>query len=788
MENIVNTKNVMDHITKQIFNINWENKKVSYETNNFNYDKSSVYNEPGVSMVIDNGSFECRAGWSICDEPNLRFRSIVARPKIQGKNSNDFLVGNEILSFEQGKLHKKSPFEKNFVTHLGTQEHLLDHIFSTFNQEKIEHPITFTEPLLNLNWSRKNITEMMFEIYSVPSLCYGVDMLFSLDKNKRKLDTQNCLIISSSYQTTHIVPIINGRVNVDKTRRIGIGSFQGLELLSKSLHLKYPDLKSKLTNDLLTDIQENYTMCALDYKNQIKLLEMVFENDQEKLKDEEKKRMFGSLQMYEKAYYEENSRKQYLENRYSYIKPYKNQVEYNNYKYTYDNNLNPLGDDLITELVFFEWPKQASEVVLTDEDLKRKQEMRKEQSRRLREIMQKKREENVRTLEKELIELEEVMQIKQYDKYQFEEAVMSKGFASEEEIQKRINKIDLKINFNKESKETNDVIDEDKRWPLINIPDEDLTEEQIRSKRFQKMQRSAYLTRLEKREVLQKEKERIEEIKQKDPENYLLSLYIRKKELLDRIENYKLIRKELSNRHSKTNLKRMMVLAELGKEDSTTKKKNENSKDDSFGMRDDDWDVYRGISRHNLSEDEEEDKQQLEEVEGQIIEMDPNYFKYTDSLTQGFMYGTENFFLGVDQFRGAELLFQPCLIGVEQAGIIELILSVFKTLTFEEQKSLAKNIFLTGGNTKIKYLENRIYNELRTNLNCDIDVNVFKADNPELDAWKGAAAFANDINNKSFYVTKQEYEECGSEYFKDHRFSNMPVSKGGEAYKKQKLF
>ena len=59
-------------------------------------------------------------------------------------------------------------------------------------------------------------------------------------------------------------------------------------------------------------------------------------------------------------------------------------------------------------------------------------------------------------------------------------------------------------------------------------------------------------------------------------------------------------------------------------------------------------------------------------------------------------------------------------------------------MTQEEQRVLAKNIFLTGGNTKTKYLEQRIYNELRCNLNCDFEINIHKADDPELDAWKGA--------------------------------------------------
>jgi len=43
------------------------------------------------------------------------------------------------------------------------------------------------------------------------------------------------------------------------------------------------------------------------------------------------------------------------------------------------------------------------------------------------------------------------------------------------------------------------------------------------------MQRSAYTTRLEKREILRLERLRIEELKAKEPENYLIGLYKKKK-------------------------------------------------------------------------------------------------------------------------------------------------------------------------------------------------------------------------------------------------------------------
>lgn len=519
---------------------------------------------------------------------------------------------------------------------------------------------------------------------------------------------RNCLIISSSYQSTYITPILKGKVNIDKTRRISIGGFHNNDLLGKSLHLKYPDFKNKITPEIVQDIQEKYTYCAKNYSSQLKLLEKIFEYDLNIIREDEKRRMFGGLEMYEKAYAEDNKQKNKL--LYNKLKPYKNSVEYNNSILANENSVYGNNDfdekfvlnedensELIKDLIFFEWPKPSFEKIISEEDIKLKQELRKEQIKRLRESMQKKKEENIRNLEKELKELEELVLLKNIDKYQFEEAIMTKGFSNFDEIQKRMNKIFLKLNFDKKDDEKLNLFDEEKRWPLLNVPDEDLNAEQIKNKKIQRMQKNAYLSRLEKREAQKKEKEKVEELKQKDPEKYLLNLYIKKKEILERLKNYKQIKKDLSNRLLKMNMRRMVVLAELGgeadKPPSSTRGKKDNQSDD-FGINDEDWEIYRGISRHNISEDEEEDQNQLNEIEAQIMEMDPNYFKYNENYVQSSILN-KYLFLGVDQFRGAELMFQPNILGVDQAGIVEIILSILKTLTLQEQKEICSNIFLT---------------------------------------------------------------------------------------------
>ena len=84
------------------------------------------------TIIIDNGSYECRAGWSFEEDPYLRFRNFVGRPKTSVSKQIDalHLVGDEINEFDSSKVAKRSMFDKDVVYHLQSLEHLLDYTFS----------------------------------------------------------------------------------------------------------------------------------------------------------------------------------------------------------------------------------------------------------------------------------------------------------------------------------------------------------------------------------------------------------------------------------------------------------------------------------------------------------------------------------------------------------------------------------------------------------------------------------------------------------------------------------
>jgi actin-related protein 5 len=133
-------------------------------------------------IVIDNGSYECRAGWSndTGDKPYLRFKNQISKPKTLISKEIDamHLIGDEFSLFDASKLHKKTMFDREVVTNSGLLEHVFDYCFSHLGiNEQIKNPILLTEAMSNPNQCRVQTNELMFECYRAPAVSYAVDSL-----------------------------------------------------------------------------------------------------------------------------------------------------------------------------------------------------------------------------------------------------------------------------------------------------------------------------------------------------------------------------------------------------------------------------------------------------------------------------------------------------------------------------------------------------------------------------------------------------------------------------------
>lgn len=173
-------------------------------------------------------------------------------------------------------------------------------------------------------------------------------------------------------------------------------------------------------------------------------------------------------------------------------------------------------------------------------------------------------------------------------------------------------------------------------------------------------------------------------------------------------------REEFAKRGTHQAHQRLKILVELGKDkDGNTDDDYQNeamgrvttANDETFGMDDDDWNVYRDIQKDRFSEDEEDDQQALCEAEEKIADLDTDFgiMLYHSGPGGHRPPSAEDFQLRLwtDRYRGAEVLFQPTIIGSECAGLTEALEMQLSQYTQDQKQRLLSNLVILGGNTLV---------------------------------------------------------------------------------------
>ena len=83
-----------------------------------------------------------------------------------------------------------------------------------------------------------------------------------------------------------------------------------------------------------------------------------------------------------------------------------------------------------------------------------------------------------------------------------------------------------------------------------------------------------------------------------------------------------------------------------------------------------------------------------------------------------------------------------------------------------------QNVFITGGCASFANFKERIEKDLQEMCPFKSRFSVNVAKQPVLDAWCGARKWATQADFDSYAVTKEEYEEMGGEWLKEHFVTN----------------
>ncbi|GME72082.1 unnamed protein product [Ambrosiozyma monospora] len=637
------------------------------------------------------------------------------------------------------------------ITNWDHLETILDYSFvhlGVSSSGYVDNPIIMNEVMAPPFQQRSNLMQLLFETYAVPKLTFGVDSLFSYYYN----GGSNGLVIGTGHDATHVIPVVDHRPIVSISKRLNWGGNQSFNYLSSALALKYPYFPARISSYNVENMVKDFCYVSKDFNEEIKY--------------------YLDLDNLEKK-------------------------------------------DIVIEAPFTEFIKP----VKTEEELALEAEKKKETLRKLQEQAQQRRLEKLVQKEQDHVYYAALKEkLAKMNKKQFLETLRAEGFEDEADLNKYMGSLERSLaRARKQDIGENDTDNGPPSWPLVDIPDAELDEEQIKEKRKQRLMKSNYDARQRAKEEKELAKKQAEEEARKDKEwresdleGWSADRRSKLEKLIKRRKDRKKLKEELTDRKSRAAQMRMKNIASLASDDgpavsgSSARKRKaaasvtiDDDPNDTFGANDDDWAVYRDIANVDDEEAEEEEEQMILNIESELLEFDPTFtvedtlerqFNWRNSIIHRFLRGPRDYqeddqhqnhqiHLNVERIRIPEILFQPSIAGVDQAGISELCEdTVLRRLPQEsgfsgdDSKRILKDIFLTGGQSLFQNFEERLNNEFRSFLPVGTELKIRRAIDPLLDAWKGMAKWANTSDSKGSYITKKEYEEMGPEYIKENNF------------------
>nr|AAI39517.1 Si:ch211-241j12.3 protein [Danio rerio] len=119
--------------------------------------------------------------------------------------------------------------------------------------------------------------------------------------------------------------------------------------------------------------------------------------------------------------------------------------------------------------------------------------------------------------------------------------------------------------------------------------------------------------------------------------------------------------------------------------------------------------------------------------------------------------------LASQRFRAPEILFRPELIGRDHYGLHESVFRSILQSDLDLRRSFVGNILLSGGNTLLSGLAERLQLEVRAMVPLDLSACVRVSSPPDRDfsVWSGGAALASLPEQQSAWISAAEYEEFG---------------------------
>ena len=221
--------------------------------------------EDSTPVVLDCGSEFSKVGFAGSDAPSAVFPSVLGRPRhklLVGLSMPDVFVGDEAKS-KAGILSLKYPVERSGYLNWDDMEALWHHaLYNELRVSPEESPVLLTEYTLIPKNNRLKTTQIMFETFSVPSLCLASQPRLSLCSCS---DCDTGVVVESGGGEAYVVPIYKGAVLHDAVQCLYVCGRRLTDFLASHMPQRGFTIITSATRDLICDIKEKHCYVALDY-------------------------------------------------------------------------------------------------------------------------------------------------------------------------------------------------------------------------------------------------------------------------------------------------------------------------------------------------------------------------------------------------------------------------------------------------------------------------------------------------------------------------------------------